>query len=300
MTKIADIYRQCSSEPLFICDFSPPRGAAYDNLHLASALRADCLAVPYNPGKSVYANSAIAAYSIKSHANSTGAAKEVSFTIATRDMNILAVQSLLLGAALLELQNIIIVRGDDFTPAELRRTKPVNDHTTTTLIRSVSEMNRGIDFRGRTLSAPTDFCIGASIDTNRSLQSEVSLARSKIEAGADFFITQPDFTPEASLRFLQAYENAYREKPPVPIFFGVQMVISGSRSFTPIPKSVSDDLAAGVSSSDIAIRAIHQFISADITTFYLMPPILYGGARDYQSAQAVLAHFKIGHPSSSP
>ena len=289
MTKIADLQAQRSGEPLFICDFSPPRGASYNDLELARLPDADCLSVPYNPGKSVYANSAMAAHFVRA---ATG--KEVAFTVATRDMNILAAQSLLLGASLLGLQNIIVVRGDDFTTGELRRIKPVHDRTPTSIISSIAAMNEGADFRGRSLSAPTDFCIGASIDTNRDLESEIALTRRKIDAGAHFFITQPGFAPDSPNRFLRAYEQTYRECLLVPIFFGVQMTAAGSRSFSPIPQSVQDDLDRGVPSTKIAIRCIKSFLAAGINTFYLMPPIFPGGARDYQSAQSVLTHFKNG------
>ena len=287
MTKIADIHARHSSGPLFICDFSPPRGAVYDELRLASPVGAHCLSIPYNPGKSVYASSVIAAHSVRSH---TG--REVAFTIASRDMNILAIQSLLLGAALLGLENAIVVRGDDFTASELRRTKPVHDWTPTALIRSIAKMNNGTDFRGRQLSTPTDFCIGATIDANRSLDLEVSLTHRKTESGAHFFITQPGYSPERPLRFLQTYEQRYGHPPSAPIFFGIQMISPGGRSFSSIPMTVRDDLGAGVAPADIASRVIDRFLAADITTFYLMPPILPGGARDHQAAQSVLDRYK--------
>lgn len=285
MTKIADIHARRSGEPTFICDFSPPRGASYTDIDSALSLNAQCLSVPYNPGRSVYANSAIAAHAVKSH---TG--KGVAFTVATRDMNILAAQSLLLGAALLGLQNVVIVRGDDFTPNELRRTKSVHDRTPTALIRSITAMNEGIDFRERPLSDTTDFCIGSTIDTNRNTQSEVQLTHRKIAAGAHFLISQPGFTTEAPLQFLQAYEQSYDGPPPIPIFYGIQMTAPGSRAFSPVPHSIRDSLNAGVSPADIAIRTIDSFIEAGITAFYLMPPIFPGGARDYHSAAQVLNH----------
>lgn len=286
MTKIADIHARRSGEPTFLCDFSPPRGASYGDIDSAVPLNADCLSVPYNPGKSTYAHSAMAAHAVKSHTDT-----EVAFTIATRDMNILATQSLILGAALLGLQNVVIVRGDDFTPTELRRTRPVHDRTSTELIRSVAAMNRGIDFGGRPLSAPTDFCIGAAIDTNRSAESQAYLTHRKIDSGAHFLISQPGFTTEAPLQFIQAYERSYGAPPAVPLFFGIQMIASGSRAFSPVPHSIRDSLRAGVSPADIAIRTIDNFIEAGFTAFYLMPPIFPGGARDYRSAAQVLNHF---------
>ena len=292
MTKIADIHARSRGAPVFISDFSPPRGAAYTDIALAASLHAHCLSVPYNPGKSVHANPAFAARALK---DATG--KEAAFTLATRDMNILAAQSLLLGASLLGVHNVIIVRGDDFTPDELLSVKPVHDRAPTALIRSIAEMNRAKDFRGRALDSPTDFCIGAAIDagrnlTGRELHAEVSLTHRKLEAGAHFFITQPGFTPEASLRFLQAFRRTYGAQPSAPIFFGIQMMAQGSRSFSPVPQSVRDDISAGVAPADIAIPAIQAFLAAGITAFYLMPPIFPGGARDYHSAAQVLRHFR--------
>ena len=294
MTKIADILARRSGEPTFICDFSPPRGALYSDIDSAFSLNAHCLSIPYNPGKSVYANSLIAAHVVNSHT-----AKDVAFTIATRDMNIIAAQSLLVGAALLGLQNVVVLRGDDFTPAELRRARPVHDRASTALIHSVRHLNEGIDFQGRPLSEPTDFCIGAAIDTNRRPKSQASLTHRKIESGAHFLISQPGFTTEAPLRFLQAYVESYGAPPPIPIFLGIQMIAPGSRAFSPVPQSIRDSLRAGAGPAEIAIRTISSFIHSGINAFYLMPPIFPGGARDYRSTAQVLNHFKVPPPPRS-
>ena len=66
----------------------------------------------------------------------------------------------------------------------------------------------------------------------------------------------------------------------------------GSIAFTEIPQSVSDDLNAGVSPVDIASRAVDAFLAAGISSFYLMPPILGGGKRDYDSAAQVIRRFR--------
>ena len=100
--------------PVFICDASPPRGSDPALLAPLRGLGADFLSVAYNPGRSVRVNSVAVAHWLE---RETGA--DVVFTIATRDMNRVAVQSLLLGAQLLGLENVIVVRGDDFTEREL-------------------------------------------------------------------------------------------------------------------------------------------------------------------------------------
>lgn len=293
MPSITETRAARPQDPLFICDFSPPKSALPQTLAPAAAIPADWISVAYNPGKAPSANSAIAAHHIQTHAR-----KDVAFTLAARDMNKLAIQSLLLGAALLGLQNVIIVKGDDFTPREQRSTKAVNDYSPTQLIRSIAAMNRGVDFRRRPLDAPTQFCIGASIDIARALKPECALTRRKIEAGAQFFISQPAFTPETPLRFLDAYAAQYGAPPAVPIFFGVQMMAQNGVSFAQIPQWVRDDLQRGRPPADIAVQTLTEFLAAGLRTIYLLPPILSGGKRDYAAAAQALQRIRAAHPRS--
>ena len=112
--------------------------------HAADAgvrLDADFISVAYNPGKSTRVNPVAAAHWIK-----TNLGKEVVFTLATRDMNKVAVQSLLLGAELLGLENVVVVSGDALSRRELSLLKAVADYTPTGLLRAIGEMNRGIDW----------------------------------------------------------------------------------------------------------------------------------------------------------
>lgn len=291
MPSIAETYAASPQEPLFICDFSPPRSALPSALDTAATIPADWISVAYNPGRAARANSAIAAHQIKTHAR-----KDVVFTLATRDMNRLAIQSLLLGAALLGLQNVVVVKGDDFTARERQTLTAVNDYSPAELIRAIADMNRGVDFRSRPLDAPTQFCIGASIDMARALKPECTLTRRKIDAGAQFFISQPAFTPETPLRFIDAYAAEYGAPPAVPIFFGVQMMAQNGVSFAQVPQWVHDDLDRGRSPADIGIQTLTDFIAAGLRTIYLLPPILSGGRRDYAAAQYALERIRAAHP----
>ena len=148
-------------------------------LHEAKSLDADFISVNYSPGKSARVNSAFAAAWIKQN---TG--KEVIFSLSTRDMNRVAAQGLLLGAGMMGLENVVVVKGDSFTESELEITKPVDDYAPTGLIRAVADMNRGIDYKGLRLQNPTGFCIGATIDLTRSMDRQVALTRKKVEAGS--------------------------------------------------------------------------------------------------------------------
>lgn len=287
MTKVVDKFEERKDQALFICDFSPPRGGNPEPLEAVRHLDIDFVSVAYNPGKSTRVNPIIAAHWIKAN---TG--RDATFTLATRDMNKLAIQSMLLGAQLLGLENPIVVRGDSFTDRELSLVKDVNDLRPTELLRSIAEMNQGVDFKGLRLRSATDFCIGASIDLSRGADAELRLTRRKVEAGAHYFISQPRFVPDEPREFLATYAERYGEELSPPIFHGVQIMAQDGLVLGDVPQWVTDDLAAGRAGSDIALQVLHAFVDQGLRSIYLVPPILRGGRRDYDAAQAVLEAFR--------
>ena len=282
MTKIVGHCFEVTGRAAFICDFSPPRSG--DPAAVTQArFGADFISVAYNPGRAVRANSAMLAAAVKSR---TG--QEVAFTLGTRDMNQLALQSELLGAQMLGLENVIVVQGDPFPERDLALVGPVNQVTPTGLIASIANMNRGTDFRDAQLRAPTDFCIGATVDLGRWVEREARLARRKVEAGANFLITQPIFDPAEASRFISAYADAAGEPPGLPIFFGLQVLEQDGIIFSSVPEPIREALAGGRSGVDLAVELFQRFQDAKIHDIYLVPPIRRGGARNYQAAQQVL------------
>ena len=272
---------------LFVCDFTPPRGSDPELLEAARHLDADFISVAYNPGKSVRVNSAFAAAWIKENAG-----KDVVFTLATRDMNRLAAQSLLLGAALLGLENLVVLKGDGFSERELTAVKPVDDFTPTQLLSAVSGLNEGLDYKGGKLRSPTVYCVGASIDLGHEIERETGLTRRKVEAGAQFFLLQGLFDPQPIKEFYDGYARRFGEELSVPVFCGVQVVAPGSMVFGGVPGWVSDDLEKGRPGEEIAVQVVQGFIDRGFRSFYLIPPILKAGRRDYEAAQRVMEAFR--------
>ena len=287
MVKVIDKIAQERGGFLFICDFSPPRGSARELLAPAKDLDADWISVAYNPGRSTRLNSAMAAHWIKTRLD-----KDVVFTLATRDMNKLALQSLLLGADLLDLENVVIVKGDEFTERDLSRVRDVGDYSPTSLLESVRRMNEGVDFKELKLRTSTNFCIGATIDLARGIEQEARLSRRKIEAGAQFFISQPTFDPGGPQAFIERFRRSYDEEFPCPIFHGVQVMSEDSLTFGHVPDWVTEDLKKERSGVDIALQVLDEFSDAGMTSIYLIPPIMRGGRRDYEAAQSVLVNFR--------
>ena len=287
MTKVVDKAVNSLNQAIFILDFSPPRGGDCELLKEAKHVNADFLSIAYNPGKSVRVNSAITAHWIKKN---TG--QDVIFNLATRDMNKIAIQSLLLGAQLLGLENLVVVKGDKFSKSLTYVSTEVNDFTPTKLINSIYEMNRGVDFKGHELRSSTNFCIGASIDLHRNINKEIILAHNKVKAGAQYLLSQATFTPQRTQDFIQGYTEQYGENSLPIMFHGIQVMNKDDVFFGKIPKWVSEDLSKGRSGDDIALQVMHEFREANFKSFYIIPSIAKGGKRDYNTAQNILEIYR--------
>ena len=285
MVRVVDCSYEATGRPGFICDFSPPRSGSISEARRAD-IPADFISVAYNPGRAVRANSAMMAAAIR---RETG--KETVFTLATRDMNRLAIQSLLLGAQMLGLENVVVVQGDQFNNRD-RALLAVNGYRPTELIAAIGAMNEGTDFRGSNLREPTAFCIGATLDVGRGIDDEAELAIRKVEAGADFLMSQPIFNTEDAHRFRDSYERQSGAALSVPVFYGLQILESGGVMFSTVPEEVQKELDGGRSGVDIAAELYGWFQDAGLRNVYLMPPIRRGGARDYEAAREFLAWTK--------
>ncbi len=122
----------------------------------------------------------------------------------TRDRNLMALQADLIGAHVLGLRNILCLKGDPATGGGFLRAVGVWDVSPVGLIRVLKGLNEGIDWAGNALSQPTSFFIGAAANpTAPSLESELKLLRRKVEAGADFIMTQAVYDIAACEKFLK-------------------------------------------------------------------------------------------------
>lgn len=283
MTTVVEHRFQCPNTVQIVADFSPPKGTNPALLDEASCLDADFISVNYSPGKSARVNSAIAAAWIKQN---TG--KEVIFSLSTRDMNRIAAQGLLLGANMMDLENVVVLKGDSFTKTELAITKPVDDYAPTGLIRAIADMNRGVDYKGLKLQDPTSFCIGATIDLARSMDWQVELTRRKVEAGAQFLLLQALFSPERLTEFLERYADRYGEELSALICCGVQVLVEDGVTFGVLPDWVTTSLRKGHSGEDIAVETASRYRDAGYGSIYLLAPIYRGGRRDYVACQRVI------------
>jgi len=277
MTKVTDALTRTDG-PVFICDFTPPRGADPALLDGAAQLAgAGFIAVAYNPGKLVRVDSVAAAHQIKQRY-----ATDVVFNVSPRDMNKIALESRLLGAAALGLENVLVLQGDPI--AERDKVTAVADYKATGLIAAARNLNEGLDYRGSKLRSATDLCIGASIDLSRGVESEAKLAHRKVEAGAQFFVSQPVFDFETVEAFEVAYASAAGEELGRPVFWGIQLLAADGVLFSSIPASIREQVEGGRDGVEIALEAYAALRANGVRSFYVIAPILKGGVRDYEAA----------------
>jgi len=124
-----------------------------------------------------------------------------------RDRNLIGMQSDLLGGYAGGLRNYLIITGDPPKLGDYPDSTPVFDVDAVGLTQVVTNLNHGIDVGGNPINPPTGLLIGVganpcAIEPERELQHYLN----KINAGAEYAITQPIFDPEALLRFMDAAE----------------------------------------------------------------------------------------------
>ena len=132
-----------------------------------------------------------------------------------RDRNMLGMLSDLLGAAAGGLRNVLIVTGDPPAMGPYPDSTAVFDIDSIGLTNVVRRLNQGLDPGGNQIGEPTRFVVGVALNQGAEQRRELERYAWKVEAGADFAVTQPVFDPDQLARFLD------RAKSPVPVIAGI-------------------------------------------------------------------------------
>jgi len=140
----------------------------------------------------------------------------------TRGRNLLRVQGDLLAAHALGLRNLFATLGDPTAIGDYPNANDAYDVVPSGLIRLVKDgFNTGVDHAGVKIGVPTRFFIGCALNLCAAdSESEIKTLRKKIEAGADFALTQPIYALEAARVFLERYRALYGPLT-LPVLVGV-------------------------------------------------------------------------------
>lgn len=139
-----------------------------------------------------------------------------------RDRNMLGMISDLLGAAAAGLRNLLIITGDPPRMGPYPDSTGVFDIDSIGLTNVVYRLNHGLDPGGNTLGQPTRYVIGVAANQGAvDVPKELERFAWKVEAGADFAVTQPVFDPEQLRRFLDRAAEW-----PIPVVAGIWPLVS--------------------------------------------------------------------------
>ncbi|MBZ5571093.1 MAG: bifunctional homocysteine S-methyltransferase/methylenetetrahydrofolate reductase [Acidobacteriia bacterium] len=139
-----------------------------------------------------------------------------------RDRNVLGIQSDLLGAAATGIRNLICITGDPPKIGNYPDATAVFDVDSIGLVNIVHNLNRGLDLGGNPIGAGTSFVIGVGANPGlNDLEEEIRRFVYKVEAGAEYVVTQPVFDLRLLENFLRRIEDCR-----IPVVAGIWPLVS--------------------------------------------------------------------------
>ena len=187
-----------------------------------------------------------------------------------RDRNRIALQSELLGAAMLGIDNILCLTGDHTRMGDHPGEKPVFDLDSVSLLHTVCQLEKGVDLGGTELvGEPPKFAKGAVVSPcSDSVDAQLAKMERKVMAGAEYFQTQAVFDSE---KFISFMEKAKQFGKPVqlgviiPKSAGMAKFMNKNVAGVHVPQWMIDELAAdkekakaGITGVELAAKVIKE------------------------------------------
>jgi methionine synthase I (cobalamin-dependent)/5,10-methylenetetrahydrofolate reductase len=201
--------------------------------------------------------------------------------VTPRDASAMGLQSQLLGAHAEGVRNVLAVTGDPPHVGDYPGSSGVYDVDAIGLVSLLSHLNRGEDFTGKAIDAPTSFYVGVAVNPSADdLEREVERFQQKVEAGARFAMTQALFDLGYLDRLLERLGGA----SPIPLLVGVWPLTSYQLAFRlhnevpgiTIPEVVQQRLAdAGADARKLGFELARELLEgsrARAAGIYVIPP----------------------------
>jgi homocysteine S-methyltransferase len=212
-----------AGEFLTTVEIVPPRGsnpdAMLDGVRLLKAAGVDGVNVPDGPRAQSRMGALATAVLIQQRVGI-----EAVVHYCCRDRNLLGMLSDLLGAQALGLRNMLLITGDPPKMGPYPDATAVFDIDAIGLTNLVSRLNRGLDPGGNALGEPTSFVVGVGVNPGaEDFENEMRRFYWKVEAGAEYAITQPVF----DLRQLEVFvERIEKDGLRIPVIAGIWPLVS--------------------------------------------------------------------------
>jgi homocysteine S-methyltransferase len=138
--------------------------------------------------------------------------------LTTRDYTVMGLEAVLFGAHAEGVRNVLAVTGDPPEVGDYPGSRGVYEVDAIGLVELMARLNKGEDFNGRTIDAPTSFFIGVAVNpTADDLDVELERFRQKVDAGAQFAMTQLVF----DLAHLDNFFERFGGPSPIPLLVGI-------------------------------------------------------------------------------
>jgi len=209
--------------PVFTVEIVPPRGVdpsgMLEKVAILKEAGVDAVNVPDGPRAQMKMGALATSVLIQQQ---TGLEAMVHYTC--RDRNLLGMLSDLLGAQALGLRNLLLITGDPPRMGPYPDATAVFDVDSIGLTNLVNALNHGRDPGGNSIGAPASFVMGVGVNPGApDLEKELQRFFWKVDAGADFAITQPVFDATQMEEFLEELE---RRDLRIPILAGIWPLVS--------------------------------------------------------------------------
>jgi homocysteine S-methyltransferase len=201
--------------------------------------------------------------------------------VTPRDASIMGLQSQLLGAHAEGVRNVLAITGDPPHVGDYPGSSGVYDVDAIGLVSLLGHLNRGEDWSGKAIDAPTSFYVGVAVNPSADdLDRELERFREKVEAGARFAMTQALF----DLDYLDRFLDRLGGSSPIPLLVGVWPLTSYQLAFRlhnevpgiTIPEAVQQRLAdAGADARAVGFELARQLAEesrARAAGIYVIPP----------------------------
>ncbi len=188
-------------------EMSPPKGFDVGGVLAGALMLKQAGADVVNIADTPRAQMRMSAWAV-AHLVQTEVGIEAVLHFPTRGRNLLRVQGDLLAAHALHIRNLFVVMGDPPSIGDYPQATDSYDVVPSGLVQLIKQkFNRGTDSAGASIGRPCSFTVGVALDPGAAdVDREIKTLRKKIQAGADFALTQPVFDPEIIRRFLRRYE----------------------------------------------------------------------------------------------
>ncbi len=188
--------------------------------------------------------------------------------LTTRDWSVMGLESMLLGAHAEGVRNVLAITGDPPEVGDYPGARGVYEIDAIGLTQLITNLNRGEDFNGRPIDAPTSFFAGVAVNpTPDDMEVELDRFEQKLEAGAKFAMTQIVFDVE----YLDSFIERLGGKWPIPVLVGIFPLTSYRLALRlhnevpgiVVPQSLQDALeAAGSDAADVGFAHAKELIAA--------------------------------------